>query len=1188
MKKTFLIDVFRNIQKRIVSWLSIVAIVLIGTSVILGLHFTATSLSSVGARYISEHNYKDLNIACSMGVTEKEVEEIRSIEGVADAEGVVAFTGQLGFSGKNIGAMILSVTERISVPYAVEGQLPAENGQCAINRELADKLGVSIGDTVTVVVSAARIDNVLTENKYTVTGIAGHPDYMGAGRMDYCLLPISSFDTSGSAFDYTAVYAKAETPKGAIFSDKRYNEAVKAVYDNIQARIDGMTIEKKNTIANDLDGEYKKAEDKANAELSKAKKQIDDAQKEFDEKIGEASQKLEDGKKEYEEGEAKAKQELSAAAKKIKDGEEEYNTKIADGQRQLEEAEKKMEDELSYNKWKLFDGFLQLDEAEKKLKEKEEEYNAGRDKLIRGKEELDKGWEEYNSGISRIDEVLDSETIDILIEGCEGYYEDPEITDEDKEQIRDIIIPELMDSKGKDALARGYAVMNVYDFAMAEVDPKVLEVFDEITGISDFRAGLDKLSEGKKKLDDGQREYENGLEELEEARKLLDQGWYSLEQGRRELADGQAALAKKEPEARKQLADAKADFEVQKADGAKQLEDAKKTYAARKKEAEDQLAAAKEELDEGIRQFNEQKKKGEKELSEAKEKYDKAYNEAMDTLASVKKQIDEAKNTECQWFVQTRDANIYFVEFKSNCGVLKNVGRVFTPIYAGIVIIVCFFTMAIIVEEQSKQIGTCKALGMYKTEIRKKYLLFGVTAAVLGALIGIGGGLALEKIICNSLNTSFVFNIEHVFRIMPIIIMPVGAAIVTAFAVVWSSEKILSCSAVGLVSGNEPAKRGRSKGAKSSKGSVYFRLILNNFLMDLGRETVSVVIILVCVFLIGLGSSIKLGHYNALKNQVEQVNRYDLTVTLSDNVTEEQKAKIEDVIHDYDYMEVCKIGGVIQTGKGQILTELYVVDDTERFREFYFLKNGKGGESEIFDDALMVTFEMMEKNGLKDGQDLTLITDSLDIASLTIRGHYLLHVGKGGVMTAKYYKSAFGKDPELNTYMIKVGDKDPKSIADMLEEYDGISAIHLSDEILDLKAALSKLYTTVVFIVIGFSIILSFMILLNLSNILVAHMMKELLTMRVNGFSNAEVIGYLVREVLVTTGLGIMLGLLIGIPATSVIIRSVESDGFMFLRKTYASAWILAVSCETLFTLIINTISFSRVNKVPLSDITKY
>ncbi len=79
---------------------------------------------------------------------------------------------------------------------------------------------------------------------------------------------------------------------------------------------------------------------------------------------------------------------------------------------------------------------------------------------------------------------------------------------------------------------------------------------------------------------------------------------------------------------------------------------------------------------------------------------------------------------------------------------------------------------------------------------------------------------------------------------------------------------------------------------------------------------------------------------------------------------------------------------------------------------------------------------------------------------------------------------------------------------------------------------MSKLYTTVVFIVIG--------------------------------FSNAEVIGYLVREVLVTTGLGIMLGLLIGIPATSVIIRSVESDGFMFLGKTYASAWILAASKERL------------------------
>lgn len=1188
MKKTFLTDALRNIQKRIVSWLSIVAIVLIGTSVILGLRFTFTSLSSVGERYITEHNYKDLNIACSMGVTEKEVEDIRSIEGVADAEGVVAFTGQLGFSGKNIGALIISVTERISVPYAVEGNLPKENGQCAMNPELADKLGVSIGDTITIVVSAARIDNVLTEKKFTVTGIAGHPDYMERGRIDFCILPIDSFDTSGSAFDYTAVYAKAETPKGAIFSDKRYNDAVKAAYDNIQARIDDMTIERKKTLSDDLDDEYKKAEDKANTELSKAKKQIDDAQKEFDEKIGEAEKKIEDGKKEYEEGEAKAERELSAAAKQIKDGEEEYNTKIADGQRQLEEAEKKMEDELSYNKWRLFDGFLQLDEAEKKLKEKEEEYNAGRDKLIRGKEELDKGWEEYNSGISRIDEALDSETIDIIIEGCEGYYEDPEITDEDKEQIRDIIIPELMDSKGKDALARGYAVMDVYDFAMAEVDPKVLEVFDEITGISDFRAGLDKLSEGKKKLDDGQREYENGLEELEEARKLLDQGWYSLEQGRRELADGQAELAKREPEARKQLADAKADFEVQKADGAKQLEDAKKTYAARKKEAEDQLAAAKEELDEGIRQFNEQKEKGEKELAEAREKYDKARKEAMDTLASVKKQIDEAKNRDCQWFVQTRDANAYFVEFKSYCGVLKNVGRVFTPIYAGIVIIVCFFTMAIIVEEQSKQIGTCKALGMYKTEIRKKYLLFGVTAAVLGALTGIGGGLAFEKMICNSLNTTFVFNVEHVFRIMPIIIMPVGAAIVTAFAVVWSSEKILSCSAVGLVSGNEPAKRGRSKAWKNSRGSVYFRLIMNNFIMDIGRETVSIVIILVCVFVIGLGSSIKFGHYSALKNQVENINRYDLTVTLSDNVTDEERTKIEEKIQDFDYMEVCKIGGVLQTGKGQTLSEIYVIYDTERFKEFYKLENGKGKEIEVFDDGLMVTLEMMEKNGLKDKANVTLITDSLDIAKLTINGHYLLHVGKGGVMTAKYYKTAFGKDPALNTYMIKVKDQDPKSVADMLSEYEGISAIHLSDEVLDQKAGMSKLYTIVVFVVIGFSIILSFMILLNLSNILVAHRMKELLTMKVNGFSNAEVIGYLVREVLLTTGLGIILGLLVGIPATYFIIQGVESEGFMFLRKTYVAAWALAVSCEVIFALLIYSISFSKIKKIPLTDITKY
>ena len=100
--------------------------------------------------------------------------------------------------------------------------------------------------------------------------------------------------------------------------------------------------------------------------------------------------------------------------------------------------------------------------------------------------------------------------------------------------------------------------------------------------------------------------------------------------------------------------------------------------------------------------------------------------------------------------------------------------------------------------------------------------------------------------------------------------------------------------------------------------------------------------------------------------------------------------------------------------------------------------------------------------------------------------------------------------------------------------------------------------------------------------------MRELLTMRVNGFSKAHVIGYLVREVIVTGLLSVVIALALGVPLTGVIIKNLETDAFMFVRQPFALAWMASVLINTLFSVIINSIAFRNVNSVPLTDISKY
>ena len=231
---------------------------------------------------------------------------------------------------------------------------------------------------------------------------------------------------------------------------------------------------------------------------------------------------------------------------------------------------------------------------------------------------------------------------------------------------------------------------------------------------------------------------------------------------------------------------------------------------------------------------------------------------------------------------------------------------------------------------------------------------------------------------------------------------------------------------------------------------------------------------------------------------------------------------------------------------------------------------------------------MKEKNGLYVGRNVKLITTDLEMVNLTVKGNFLLHVGKSIFISYDYYRETFGKEPFANTYLVKIGTDDRKATIEKLSKVAGVSDVSAADELLVQKASVIKLYSIVVFVVISFAIMLSFMILLNLSNILVAHRMRELLTMRVNGFSNSQVIGYLVREIFVTTSLGLGLGLLIGIPVALGIIRNVESNGFMFLRLVYPMAWVLSIACNVVFALVINSVAFQKIKKVPLTDITKY
>src|SRR5574344_1649982 len=89
----------------------------------------------------------------------------------------------------------------------------------------------------------------------------------------------------------------------------------------------------------------------------------------------------------------------------------------------------------------------------------------------------------------------------------------------------------------------------------------------------------------------------------------------------------------------------------------------------------------------------------------------------------------------------------YATKMRVNCIMnydrMDNISTIFPVFFLAVAALVCLTTMARMVEEQRTEIGTLKALGYTDREIQKKYLIYSLSATVLGSGLGLAVGFKL-------------------------------------------------------------------------------------------------------------------------------------------------------------------------------------------------------------------------------------------------------------------------------------------------------------------------------------------------------------------------------------------------------------------------------------------------------------
>ena len=585
---------------------------------------------------------------------------------------------------------------------------------------------------------------------------------------------------------------------------------------------------------------------------------------------------------------------------------------------------------------------------------------------------------------------------------------------------------------------------------------------------------------------------------------------------------------------------------------------------------------------------------GKEGLSAYSDEYEALVNEVTDRIE------DYASTQSGTWYIQDRSGNPGYSDYSENTDRIAAVGDVFPLIFFIVAALVCLTTMTRMVEEQRIEMGTMKALGYGGWQIAMKYAVYAMSACISGGVVGaiIGFKLFPYVIMKGYSIMYYLGKLETPYRadiaFMAIAAMAVCTAAAT-FSACYASLKEVPAT---LMRPKAP-KAGRRVLLEKipfiwKKLSFTSKVTVRNLFRYKKRFFMSVIgiagsgALLVTAF--GLNDSI----FGIIEKQFGDIWQMDVQAYVYEAMPLADMQELlgknpanddfDSVMFCLDSQMECKNGGRSQSG-----VHLLGVESAESMGGRVSLHNG-GTPVTLDDSGVVVTAKLAETLSIKAGDEINMRTGGEDhlMRVIGVADNYVYHYV---YITAAYYETVFGKAMQYNGFMGNLKD----GLTD--ETMDAMSTQLLSDSRMYTVRTIGSIYDSVwdslsilnyvVLVLILGSGMLTFVVMLNLTNINIGERMRELATLRVLGFYDKEMYAYIFRENNALSVIGAFVGLLFGKIMHLFVIRTCEVDMVMFVRSAKPLSYVYAFALTIVFSLIVNLLMRPKVRAIDMVESLK-
>ncbi len=548
-KKALFKDFIMEIKHTRNRFVSIMLIVALGVAFFSGIRASEPDMRLSADSYYDDSNLMDIRVLSTLGLTDKDIDYMKAIDGIDKVEGSYSLDGLLETKDAELVVKIQSITDDINKLNLLEGRMPESQDECVIDSHLLTTNHFKLGDTIEFI--SGSTDELQVAKRFTIVGIVNSAYYLSISRGNSSIGNgkisgyVSVLKDNFTLDAYTEIYATVLGGRALNSYDKEYETLVESIVTVIEEKKE-IRIEER-----------------------------------YHEVVDEPYKELNEGKLEYEKNEKEVYKDLDDAKLLIDEAKEEIKTGEEEIRNGFTELTKGYE-ELNSQETKLLDGKKQIEDGKKKIAESKELINAGKQSINEKKEEvkgnmqlLQEGFDEWQNGMDSYANGYKE-----LLENENSFM----ITLKELNQKKEELEPykSLYPNEWEQLLSN----YNQVQLGLTEIEAKKIELDKINKTLKEKKVELDKNQailnngyetllkeeENLKKKEDlikeqevelkiKEEEIEQGYESLRDGKKKLDESKQLLEEKEAELKAGKETLLEKEVEYKKGLKTAKEELQ---------------------------------------------------------------------------------------------------------------------------------------------------------------------------------------------------------------------------------------------------------------------------------------------------------------------------------------------------------------------------------------------------------------------------------------------------------------------------------------------------------------------------------------------------------------------------------------------------------------------------------------------------